>query len=598
MAACQEVRTWVTETVLVPVTRFITEAQEKCEEVREWIEEEISRPVEKWISKQEERCKELPWWNPVRWFCELVTVVVKVVEWVVETVGKWVVTLVCQIITIVIGVIVTFVLRVIGWFVTFLVCLFTDPLEALKSFRDLWSIVLDLVEDVFDFVLVLLDDIGAILTDLEELIDSIATSLGWLGVILGIIKGIIQLVRDLVNIVKDIVGALKDIILGILGLNLCRILRGLTDLGTSLGRAILDTGGALIALAFGLIPLVGILISIRVIAGVVAGIRDSVEQNQLEDVIRSAINNAFGAGSERATRSLEEVGVNGRPMGLLFEADARRLFLSSDSREPNLKNLHEEGVVDLYALAGYASTCKDTINQPDGEVVYAGTNLRVSYADLETFLDDGPGSVPEFHVFSITRAKFRMHLETVRRKSSALGVHLVFPTIGQIQATSSEHVPMNVGEEDPPGDAVQQQLFQRMGRTGVNDDLSVIPSISHFHYVLDSNGRELFGLTSWFRPSSKDVRLSGVTYRNRTPDWAFRWVLAHEIGHYWGLNHKDRSGADRSLDQIMYAPSTGVGLSLGAVLSYLAQAEPRFTLDDARTVWDWITTDGASSLLP
>jgi hypothetical protein len=528
-------------------------------------------------------------------------IVVKVVEWVVETVIKWVVTIVCQVVTFIVGVVIELIVRVVAWLVTFVVCIFTDPLEALKSFRDLWGIVLDVVEDVLDFVGLLLDDVVGILTDVEHLLDSVADSLGWIGIILGIVKGIIGLVKDLVNIVKDLIGVVKDIVLGILGLNLCRILRGVIDLGVSFGRVLLDTGFAPLAL---LIPgvgivIAGVLIAVRVVGAASGGIRDSVERVTLQEIITNAVNQAFGAGSERAARAVDAVGIGSAPMGLSFTADARRLFLSSNSESPNLRSLHQDGIIDLYALASYLSDCKAIFNQPEGEVVYAGTDVRVSYADLETFLRDGPGSVPEFHVFAITRAKFRIHLDTVRRKTNALGIRLFFPTIDSIQATSSSHIPLNVGETMPPGDGVQKNLFGVMGRTGANDNLAVIPSISHFHYVLDSNGRELFGLTSWFRPSIKDAGISGVTYRNRSPDWVFRFVLAHEMGHYWGLNHTNRAGANRSLDEIMYAPSTGVGLSASAVFEYLfLGGEARFTTGDARTVWDWITTDGAASLLP
>lgn len=614
MAACQEVRTWITQNVLVPVTQFITQAQEKCEEVRQWIEEQISRPVEQWISQQERRCRELPWWNPLRWFCEIVTIVVKVVVWVVVTVGKWVVTIVCQIVTIIIGIAVTLVLRVIAWVVTFFVCLFTDPLDALKSFRDLWAIVLDTGEDILDFVQVILDDVDGILGDVERLIDSLASSLGWLGVILGIVKGVIHLVRDLINIVKDLVGAVKDIVLGVLGLNLCRIVRGFTNFGASLGRVLLDTGFAPVALLFDAFPVAAVLQAARGVGYAVGGVRDSVNLLQLERVITSAVNNAFGADQPRVSRALAVVGIGAHPMGLPFRVDARRLFLSSNNGEPNLRDLHNSGVINLYALAGYFSDCKDNINNPDGEVVYAGTDLHVSYADLVTFLQSGPGSVPEFHVFPITRAKLRMHLETARRKAAALGVQLFFPTLGTLQATSTQHVPLNADEVAPPGDAIQQQLFQRVGRTGVNDNLSLIPALSHFHYVphiVEGKQKELFGLASLFRPSchrDSNVRTSsGVTYRNRTPDWAFRWVLVHELGHYWGLNHRWNTALDycrdedqdRSLDELMYAPSTQVGLTVTAALEYLLLGgEPRFTLDDARTVWKWITTDGASSLLP
>ena len=47
MSACQDVRTWITSKVLVPIERFITESREFCQEIGQWVEEEITRPVER-----------------------------------------------------------------------------------------------------------------------------------------------------------------------------------------------------------------------------------------------------------------------------------------------------------------------------------------------------------------------------------------------------------------------------------------------------------------------------------------------------------------------------------------------------------------------
>jgi len=599
MAACQEVRKWLTENVLVPVSQFIAEAKEKCDEIGQWVDEQVSQPVDRWISQQEERCKALPWWNPLRWFCEIVTIVVKVVVWVVVTVTKWVVTLVCQIVITIIGIIVTFILRVVSWFVTFVVCLFTDPVEALKSFRDLWAIVVETVEDIFEFVETLLGDVLGILDDVNHLLDSVSSSAGWLGVLVGPAKGVKDLVHNLVEDLRDLVGALKDVIVGILGLNLCRILRGGTDLGTVAGRVLLDNGFAPAAALAGPVG-VGVAGGARVVGAAVAGTRDTVDMLRLEEVITAAVNGAFGAGSERAIRSLRRVGIGASTMGLPFRADARRLFLGSRSTTLNPGDLHRQGIINLHALAGHLSDCGGLINEPDGEVVYTGTDLHVSYADLQTFLQDGPAAVPEFQVFPISRAKFLMHLKEARRKATALGVRLNWREIGELEAISPQELPLNALDEDPPGDAVQRELFRRMGRTGQDDDLAILPAVSHFHYVhRKRNDSEPFGLTSWFRPALSAFGPSGVTYRNRTPDWVFRWVLVHEMGHYWGLNHANRDGDDRSLDEIMYAPSTGIGLSGSAVYEYLlGGGEARFTLDDARSTWDWIAGPAAGSLLP
>ena len=67
MAACQDVRKWMTKNVLMPVTQFITEARETCNNVQQWIEEQVQQPVDQWISQQEERCRNWPW--PLNWLC-------------------------------------------------------------------------------------------------------------------------------------------------------------------------------------------------------------------------------------------------------------------------------------------------------------------------------------------------------------------------------------------------------------------------------------------------------------------------------------------------------------------------------------------------
>ena len=443
MEACQTVRLWMTGNVLVPVERFITEAREVCQEIGQWVEENVTKPVERFVSRVEEFCHDLPW--PLDWFCEAVTVVVKIVEWVVETVVKWVVTIVCQVVTFIVGIIVELVLRVIAWVIQFVVCLFTDPLDALKSIYDLWNIVIDVVDDILDFVGVLLDDVIGILDDIERLIDSLAASLGWLGVILGIIKGILGLARRIVEIIRDAVKAIKDIVLGILDLNLCRILRGLADLGAGIGRALLEAGFSLLGFWIG--GPVGALVgaAIRVVGLMVGGVRDSVQLKRVEEIIEEKIRAAFAGDGERIKRSLEKVNLDSRIVGLPFRADARRMFLSSRATTPDLRALHKNGTINLRAIAGYVSDCGRVFNEVDGEVVYAGTDVRVSYVDIDTYLDEGPDAVPEFHVFPISRAKFRDYLEIARKKARFIGVQLVFPSIGNFQVVRSEWIPLAAG---------------------------------------------------------------------------------------------------------------------------------------------------------
>ncbi|MEV1333074.1 hypothetical protein AB0J20_26275 [Micromonospora costi] len=73
-----------------------------CTEITEWIEEEVSKPVEEWEERQEKRCKDYPWYDPRGWVCWFVTILVKVVRWVVVIVGKWVTRTVCKIVGVVV----------------------------------------------------------------------------------------------------------------------------------------------------------------------------------------------------------------------------------------------------------------------------------------------------------------------------------------------------------------------------------------------------------------------------------------------------------------------------------------------------------------
>jgi hypothetical protein len=70
-----------------------------CRETKKWVEEQVEQPMERWVETTQRRCKKYKWYDPRGWFCWLVTIVVKVVQIVVVTVGKWVAHVVCIVVT-------------------------------------------------------------------------------------------------------------------------------------------------------------------------------------------------------------------------------------------------------------------------------------------------------------------------------------------------------------------------------------------------------------------------------------------------------------------------------------------------------------------
>lgn len=578
--ACREVSTWITENVLVPVERFITEAKEVCENVGQWVEEKVWQPIEEWVSREERRCREQDcnWWCACcnKWLCWIVSVVVKVITWVLVTVLKWVVKLVCKIVVTVIGIVVELVLKVIHRLVTFLVCLVTDPLQALKTLWDLWNDIVDTIEDIFDLIVSLLDDIKGIIHDIGKLIDSLGRSFcifgkeacAFFGAIFGFIKGIIDWVEDIIDWVRDTIDGIKDLIAGILTLNWCRIQAGL-----------------------GILNILRVITSVtRIPAGwFYVGPASLIDDATLEKIISEALQGAFANDPDRLERSKRRARLGGYPIGVPIIIDARRIAIRSNEF---LRNLHTTGVLNLHAIAGRVSDCdgKFVSKAFTGEVVYTGTSTTVSQSDLDDFISIGPGAVPSFTVYPIKLPTFRRYMEMARKKGFQIGLNFTWPPFKEIVIADARFIPL---QSDETTDTVQRELLTLMGRPNNNEDLSIVPSITIFGY----EASDLNGLTSWFRPSLREFSPSGTTFRTRFPEVGFRFVPIHEIGHYYGLDHKGHDNAS----MIMWSPKSADKNIPAAIPEFLfLSGEANFIEDDARTTWAYIiSTDRArDSILP
>lgn len=73
-----------------------------CQESQQWVEENVEQPIEEWENQQETQCREQDcnWWCLCcnKWFCWVVWVLVKVVRFIVVTIGKWVARVTCEIV--------------------------------------------------------------------------------------------------------------------------------------------------------------------------------------------------------------------------------------------------------------------------------------------------------------------------------------------------------------------------------------------------------------------------------------------------------------------------------------------------------------------
>lgn len=567
MSACKDTRNWLTENLTKPVNKATSGGMKVCHEVQKKIEESFEEPIEEWVSQQEERCHELAWWNPLRWFCELVMVLVKVVTWVVVTVVKWVPVIVCHVVSAVVKIVGGLVSTVVRWAVGTVVCLFSEPKVALTGLVDLWTGILDAVGEVIDLVGVLLEDLGGILVDVGHLFESIGVSLGPLGTLIaGLVKWVINLLTGLVKIVRELIDGIRDLVLGILRLDWCQILRGLTTIGLGIVQVIL------------LIP--------RILGGIVGGIRDAFQQERLAEIVEEALATAFAGDPDGLARARKKVRLGQRPFGMPIVVDARRFFVSSRSRTVDLRDLHKRGIIDLNAAVGTWSSCRgqEAGNWSRREVVYAETAEPVDWSDIQLFLDDGPDAVAEFRVYAMPLAVLERDLKLAQQKAPQVGVTLSW-TIGDLEVVDPGEVPL------PDTDAGNDGVMGRVGRNGKGDDMCHPPAVAIFSYT----NAQRNGLTSELRLPDL-IHPSGVTFRDRMPEWFFRWILIHELGHYLGLDHPGHDG----LENIMFTKDETAGLKTitpATVAEYvLLTGESRFTLDDARAVWRWIPANAKACL--
>lgn len=123
-----------------------------CEEIHDWVEKKVEKPIDVWVEKKVKKCKKKKCKKRClccnKWFCWIATTFVKIVKWVVVTVGKWVVRAVCEVVNIVIDIIAGFI-GIILWI----------PIIG-RLIRQIWSFLIDLIWRIIGLIGVGLDLLG------------------------------------------------------------------------------------------------------------------------------------------------------------------------------------------------------------------------------------------------------------------------------------------------------------------------------------------------------------------------------------------------------------------------------------------------------
>jgi hypothetical protein len=109
---CKDIGDWFRENVEKPLLEFFQDLYKSCEDASHWLED-VTQRIE-----QQCRQQECNWWCLCcnKWFCWLVTLILRAIRWIVDILCKLILTILVWIIWILV--------QIVKWVILAVVCLF------------------------------------------------------------------------------------------------------------------------------------------------------------------------------------------------------------------------------------------------------------------------------------------------------------------------------------------------------------------------------------------------------------------------------------------------------------------------------------------
>jgi hypothetical protein len=404
----------------------------------------------------------------------------------------------------------------------------------------------------------------------------------WVVVTVGrwVTRTVCKVVAVIVDIVVDVISGLWDIIVGIFTLDWRRILDGLIKIG--------------LGIFLGFIGLLRILL----LCDTFDFARGEFDRRTLRKHVRALLQEKYN-GEERA-QIAEAIQLDHGAFGLRLHSTAYRSVLDSETLSttepavPNLVVLHETGAIDLRELCGFSYpqgfwNRKRYKTLKKGTVVGGGGGGEfdnpISEDELNTYLSSRGADGPPFIVLAMRDGVLDTKLSAAEDKGRQLGLMLTWDrdTREVITARQIVHPGFDTGSADS---SLVHFLVDVLGRTNrTADEGAAVDELCHpvvagvFRYT-----DTLRGIAASLEASSCQARhdASGATFIDNLPDAIWKYVPIHELGHCFGLCHVD------GLDRIMVSSRQNSLWSWSLLWNWCLRGEPYFTLDEAKSAWDYI----------
>ena len=252
--------------------------------------------------------------------------------------------------------------------------------------------------------------------------------------------------------------------------------------------------------------------------------------------------------------------------------------------------MHNNGTIDLFALAGYApiGCSRAPFQRSVWNLVYKGTEYRVAVSDIRAYLAGTDNDVAEFVLRAGDKETLKKMLVVAKRNYQDMAIELQWGAVEDFEINSA-------AERVVPGPT---PLIERITTVEQLRDICDLPAVFVFDYDPQQNGIA----SAYWRGTAR--KATGATVRNNFMTDLFGTLLAHEMGHTFSLCHAGHDG----VHNIMFTNAEG-GNNCGVedpndlvptggdldtvtgqtIMQYIfAYGEPRFTEEDGINCWKWI----------
>lgn len=440
-------------------------------------------------------------------------------------------------------------------------------------------------------------------------------------VLTAVIKIVCHLVADLLGILWDLLLFLKNLLKALFTWDKCALQEALGNLGDAITRVVQLIGNV-----------------------VIRPITDRIQTYRLRGYVGEQIEKRFAQQPELIEALKEAFNVNTGVFGYRMTCTIYRMYVDSKTKTerygevPHLYALHDAGLINLYELAGFEQSCAifseegwyrprhQTATFPFGSGGGIGepTPPELKRERLDEYIKSEGRDGPHFRIYTISPGHLDMRINAAKEKGRQLGLILDFNREDK-EITDPEYI--NYKGEVVNFVPIDCQTYKKgqihflileLGRHPKSDfeycddaqqptiitgsleqalaELCSPVAVAVFGFI----GKKKRGLasnpigTTSCEAHNLDASItSGVSFIDDIPDQMRKYVLIHELGHYFGLCHVD------GFDRIMVSGAEGQGKlwTWDSIPNIFWHGGPRFIYTEAQRVWDFILANFPLSCL-